>query len=79
LAQRRGKIENLRKQSGRRIPVRRLGVIPVAISCQTPTTKKKREDLYAPSAMRRASGRKTGRLTLEAFQQFVRQKTVISR
>ena len=50
---------------------------PFAISCQDPDHEKKKvEDLYA--AFRHAkeqAGEDTGRLTLEAFQQFVRQKT----
>jgi len=51
--------------------------IPFTISCEDPDHEKKKvEDLYA--AFRHAkeqAGEDTGRLTLEAFQQFVRQKT----
>jgi hypothetical protein len=51
--------------------------MPFTISCEDPDHEKKKvEDLYA--AFRRAkeqAGEDTGRLTLEAFQQFVRQKT----
>jgi hypothetical protein len=51
--------------------------MPFTISCEDPDHEKKKvEDLYA--AFRRAkeqTGEDTGRLTLEAFQQFVRQKT----
>ena len=71
-------IENLRKQKqGAESASDAPQSFPFAISCQDPDHEKKKvEDLYA--AFRHAkeqAGEDTGRLTLEAFQQFVRQKT----
>src|SRR3979490_295648 len=71
-------IENLRKQNqGAASASDASQSFPFAISCQDPDHEKKKvEDLYA--AFRHAkeqAGEDTGRLTLEAFQQFVRQKT----
>jgi hypothetical protein len=71
-------IENLRKQKqGAESASGASQSFPFAISCQDPDHEKKKvEDLYA--AFRHAkeqAGEDAGRLTLEAFQQFVRQKT----
>lgn len=71
-------IENLRKQKQAAESASGTSEsFPFAISCQDPDHEKKKvEDLYA--AFRHAkeqAGEETGRLTLEAFQQFVRQKT----
>jgi len=71
-------IENLRKQKqGAESASDASQSFPFAISCQDPDHERKKvEDLYA--AFRHAkeqAGEETGRLTLEAFQQFVRQKT----
>jgi hypothetical protein len=75
-------IENLRKQSHAAESVSNPSQpssqpLAFTISCQDPDHEKKKvEDLYA--AFRHAkeqAGEDTDRLTLEAFQQFVRQKT----
>src|SRR6267154_5366784 len=71
-------IENLRKQKQAAESASGTSEsFPFAISCQDPDHERKKvEDLYA--AFRHAkeqAGEETGRLTLEAFQQFVRQKT----
>jgi len=75
-------IENLRKQS--RPPNPRSGTsqsFPFAISCQDPDHERKKwkTSMRLPHAKEQA-GEETGRLTLEAFQQFcVARRPVISR
>jgi hypothetical protein len=71
-------IENLRKQKQvAETPSHASKAWPVTISCKDPDEEKEKvEDLYA--AFRHAkeqSGEDTTKLTREAFQQFVRQKT----
>jgi len=71
-------IENERKKKHvTRTPSHLSKSWPFAISCKDPDHEKKKvEDLY--TAFRQAkeqSGEDTAKLTLEAFQQFVRQKT----
>ena len=71
-------IENLRKQKhAAEAAVETPQHWPFAISCKDPDHEKKKvEDLYV--AFRHAkeeAGEDTAKLTLEAFQQFVRQKT----
>jgi hypothetical protein len=71
-------IENLRKQKqAAESPSGPSQSWPFTISCKDPDQEKKKvEDLYEAFRLaKEQAGENTDRLTLEAFQQFVRQKT----